>query len=258
MLELAQRCEQRGGLDRFSYVSTAYVAGTHAGEFGEDDLDVGQEFNNPYEQSKFEAERCVRGHAGTLPIQVLRPSIVVGERATGWTASFNVLYSPLKAFVRGALPALPARRSAPVDVVPVDYVADAVFELARRPVDEGEAYHLVAGPSATTVGGLIDLSAAHLDRRPPLVIPPRLYGRVVLPVASRWSAKLRQGLERTREFFPYFCLDRTYADARARASLEPAGIEYRRSRPTSAACSTTHRRQTGAGRRSPGPRRCAE
>ena len=84
----------------------------------EEQLDVGQEFRNPYEQSKFEAERLVRAQVGRLPIQIFRPSIVVGERTTGWTASFNVLYTPLKAFVRGSLPALPARRSAPVDVVP--------------------------------------------------------------------------------------------------------------------------------------------
>ena len=65
------------------------------------------EFRNPYEQSKFEAERLVRAQDGRLPIQIFRPSIVVGERTTGWTPAFNVLYSPLKAFVRGSLPALP-------------------------------------------------------------------------------------------------------------------------------------------------------
>src|SRR5215217_7843672 len=36
MAELAERCAVRGGLDRFSYVSTAYVAGAHRGAFSED------------------------------------------------------------------------------------------------------------------------------------------------------------------------------------------------------------------------------
>ena len=85
MLELAELCQRRGGLEHFSYISTAYVAGTHKGEFSEDQLDVGQRFRNPYEQSKFEAERLVRAAEGRLPIQVFRPSIVVGERTTGWT-----------------------------------------------------------------------------------------------------------------------------------------------------------------------------
>ena len=81
-----------------------------------------------------------------FPIQIFRPSIVVGERATGWTASFNVLYTPLKAFVRGSLPALPARRSAPVDVVPVDYVADAVFKLSNDPLADSRHVPPGRGP----------------------------------------------------------------------------------------------------------------
>jgi thioester reductase-like protein len=137
MLELAELCRDRGGMRRFSYISTAYVAGTHEGEFREDQLQVGQGFRNPYEQSKFEAERLVRGRSDRLPIQVFRPSIVVGEAASGWTASFNVLYTPLKAYARDLLPIVPARREAPVDVVPVDYVADAVFELSRQPAEAG-------------------------------------------------------------------------------------------------------------------------
>ena len=224
MLEIAELCERRGGLDHFSYISTAYVAGTHRGRFGEDQLDVGQRFRNPYEQSKFEAERLVRGHGERLPIQILRPSIVVGERNTGWTPAFNVLYSPLKAFVRGSLPALPARRSAPVDVVPVDYVADAVFELAREPVNGASTYHLVAGEQATSVGRLIELSAQVVGQREPVVIPPGVFKRVVYPVLVRTSDRLRQGLERTRVFFPYFAMEVSYENGHARDRLEPAGI----------------------------------
>src|SRR5207248_9490481 len=124
MLDLGELCVRRGGLDCFTHVSTAYVAGTHPGRFSEDDLDVGQGFRNAYEQSKFEAELLVRERSPSVPVQVVRPSIVVGDSTTGWTPAFNVLYMPLRAFARGAYPAIPARRSAPVDVVPVDYVAD--------------------------------------------------------------------------------------------------------------------------------------
>jgi len=223
MLELAELCQRRGGLERFSYISTAYVAGLHGGEFGEDELDIGQRFRNAYEQSKFEAERLVRAHARGLPIQIFRPSIVVGEQSTGWTPSFNVLYTPLKAFVRGKLPALPARRSAPVDVVPVDYVADAVFELAREPFDRLRTYNLVAGSRATTVGRLIELSADRLERRKPTVIPPTLFKSVVYPVL-RGRGSVGRGLERSSVFFPYFSMHVKYDNEQARHRLEPAGI----------------------------------
>ena len=90
---------------------------------------------------------------------VLRPSIIVGERDSGWTASFNVLYWPLRAFARGAYVALPARRDAPVDVVPVDYVADAIFALSQAPEAEGATFHLTAGAHASSVGELVELAS---------------------------------------------------------------------------------------------------
>jgi thioester reductase-like protein len=214
MVSLAERCAARGdGLDRFSYVSTAYVAGAHRGAFAEDDLDVGQRFRNPYERSKFEAEQLVRSRAGGLPAQVLRPSIVVGDSRTGWTSSFNVLYPPLRAFARGAIPALPARRGAPVDVVPVDYVADSVHELARRGSDG--TFHLVAGRNATTVGRLIELAARRFDRKAPPVFPPRLYERVVHPVLMRRLGRARrEALRRMEVYFPYFSMRVRFADRR--------------------------------------------
>ena len=223
MLEFAELCRDRGGLGRFAYVSTAYVAGTHAGEFREDQLEVGQKFRNPYERSKFEAERLVRSYRDRLRIQIFRPSIVVGERGTGWTTSFNVLYAPLKAFARGEYRALPVRRSAPVDVVPVDYVADALFELSSHPLDgEDETYHLVAGGRAATVGRLIELSAGYFRRRPPHSVPPVLYERLVHPVAVRTSSgKRREALEKSEVFFPYFSMRVRYDDRRARERLKP-------------------------------------
>lgn len=102
VLQFGECCGARGGLRRFCHISTAYVAGDHSGCFSEDDLEVGQRFRNAYEQSKFEAERLVGRWRSRLPIAVLRPSIVVGERGSGWTTSFNVIYWPLRAFAHGA------------------------------------------------------------------------------------------------------------------------------------------------------------
>src|SRR5215211_352441 len=208
MLELAQDCSLgHGGLRRFSYLSTAFVAGDHRGEFGEDQLDEGQGFRNSYERSKFEAERLVHDYADHLPVQVFRPSIVVGERATGWTNSFNVLYPPLKAFARGAYRAIPGRRSTPLDVVPVDYVADAVFELSARPLAGNETYHLVAGPDATDAGRVASMASRYFGRRTPLMVPPRIYRRLIHPLVVRRSeGRRRRALEQSEALFPYFSM----------------------------------------------------
>ncbi len=114
-------------LERFMHVSTCYVAGTFEGTFGPEDLERGQGFRNTYEQSKHEAEVLVRGSG--LPTQVVRPAIVVGDQYTGRTNAFNVLYPPMKAYAMGKMHVAPGRIEAPVDVVPIDYVADAMMEL---------------------------------------------------------------------------------------------------------------------------------
>jgi thioester reductase-like protein len=225
VLEFAELCRERGGLRNLAYVSTAYVAGDHPGDFGEDELDVGQEFRNAYERSKFEAEQLVRSFADRLPVQIFRPSIIVGEQSSGWTASFNVLYPPLKAFEAGAYPALPARPDTPVDVVPVDYVADAIFELAQRPAERGEVHHLVAGRRATTVGRLTERAGRYFRRRPPRLVPPPLYRHLLHPVLVALSrGRRRRALRRTEALFPYFSMRVRFDDRRSRERLEPAGI----------------------------------
>ena len=224
VLEFAERCQARGGLRRLSHISTAYVAGEHTGCFSEDDLDVGQCFRNAYEQSKFEAERLVA--RAQLPVTVLRPSIVVGERTSGWTASFNVLYWPLRAFSRGTYVALPARRNAPVDVVPVDYVADAIFALAQAPEAEGGTYHLTAGAHASSVGEIVELATEHFQRPAPRLIDPVVYRRVVHPLLLRAlrDERSRRALARSELFFPYFAMAVTFDDRRSRVALRPSGI----------------------------------
>ena len=68
------------------HVSTIGVAGDTEGIFYYVDLDVGQGFNNPYEKSKFEAERLVeRYRKKGLNILIVRPSMVIGHSRTGVT-----------------------------------------------------------------------------------------------------------------------------------------------------------------------------
>jgi long-chain acyl-CoA synthetase len=222
MLAFAELCRLEGGLRRFTYVSTAYVAGMHRGRFTEDDLMVGQRFRNPYEQSKFEAELAVRAYAERLAITIVRPSIIVGDRDSGWTASFNVLYWPLRALAKGAYPVLPARRDAPLDIVSVDYVADAIVALAGLPEAAGETYHLTASANASSIGELLALAVARFGCKRPPLISPLLYRRLLAPLLGRVQPRRRRFLRATQAYLPYFAIAVTYDDTRARAALAPA------------------------------------
>jgi thioester reductase-like protein len=226
VLEFAERCHARGRLRRMSYISTAYVAGEHAGCFSEDDLDHGQGFRNSYEQSKFEAECLVHRSMRALPVTIFRPSIIVGEQQSGWTASFNVLYWPLRAFSRGTYVALPGRYESPVDVVPVDYVADAVFALSRIPQAAGATFHLTAGTHASSVGELIEMATRFFRRRVPWLVDPSVYRRAVHPVLLRGAQddRIRIALQRSEAYFPYFAMRVHFDDRRARVALRGAGI----------------------------------
>jgi thioester reductase-like protein len=217
MLELAELAHARGGLECYGHVSTAYVAGTHAGRFCEGDLDVGQGFHNSYEQSKFEAEQLVR--AAGLPSKILRPSIVVGDRNNGWTAAFNVLYWPLRALSRGLFSVVPAVPTAPVDVVSVDYVADAIHALCEQRGGAGETYHLTAGLNASTIGEIMGRASRYFRRPAPEVLTPAEFA--ALPARSVAQDSV---LAAGQAYFPYFCIDTVFADEATRARLEPEGI----------------------------------
>jgi thioester reductase-like protein len=207
MIELAREIAAAGTLRRFVHVSTAYVSGRHAGEFGEVDLDVGQEFRNSYEQSKYESEQLLAA-ADDLPLVIARPSIVVGHSHGGWTSAFNVLYWPMRAFERGLLEEVPAREDSIVDFVPVDYVSDGILTLLEQDGVSG-TYNLVAGDDALSAGELVELHST-LTGRPPVRFAPQ-----------ETAGGLPAGAE---TFVPYFDVRCRFTDERARALLSQAAI----------------------------------
>ncbi len=217
MLALAELAARRGNLRCYGQVSTAFVAGEHVGRFTEADRDVGQRFHNSYEQSKFESEQLVA--ASDLPTRVMRPSIVVGERASGWTVAFNVLYWPLRAFARGLFDVIPANPHAPVDVVPIDYVADGVYALCGEAGTDGETYHLTAGEHASTMAELCAMASRYFRRPEPRVVTAEEFATLPPP-----SAAVQQAFIAGAAYFPYFSMQSQFADGATRACLEPHGI----------------------------------
>ncbi len=197
VLELAHGIS---GLERFVHVSTAYVCGRLAGDFGEDQTAPGEDFRNTYEQTKWEGEQAI-AESG-LPWAIVRPSVVVGEARGGWTSTFNVIYWPLQAFARGLFTEVPADPEGIIDLVPVDYVAEVIEGALYEPEAAG-AYHAVAGERAMTVAELIEHACAALDRPPPDLTPPGT-------LAADHPAAV---------FEPYFDIHTRFGDRRARDLL---------------------------------------
>lgn len=145
IVALAHRAVALGSFRRLHHVSTAYVCGNRTGVILEKELECGQDFSNTYEQSKYESEVFLRGEMDRLPITVYRPSIIVGDAHTGRTQHFYVIYEPMRWVYQGQMSFLPCRPETRLDIVPVNYVADALLAIGRRDDSAGGTYHLVAG-----------------------------------------------------------------------------------------------------------------
>jgi thioester reductase-like protein len=129
--------------ERLHYVSTAYVSGRASPLFRETDLDVGQSFKNHYEETKFLAE--VEVVFSGLPATTYRPAIVVGDSRTGETGKFDGPYFILNAMERLPSPGVFMRIGSgrqPANLVPVDFVVEALAQLGSTDASRGRTYHL--------------------------------------------------------------------------------------------------------------------
>ena len=164
-------------LERFDYVSTAYVSGTAVGVYRETDLDVGQRFKNFYEETKFLAEVEVKESG--LPAAIYRPGIVVGDSKTGVTAKFDGPYFSLNAMRLLPSPGVFMKvgtGEAPVNLVPVDFVLEAIARLSTWPGAIGKTYAL-ADPAPLTAYQIEELFAQALGKT-------FVYAPIPLPIAK--------------------------------------------------------------------------
>ena len=175
VLDLCAACKQ---LERLNYVSTAYVAGERHGVVYEHELALGQGFKNHYESTKFQAELWVREMLDRVPTTTYRPAIVVGDSKTGETQKFDGPYYMLRtiavAVARGTpIPQFGAS-GAPFNVVPVDFVVDALAAVSAEPAAAGETLHLVDPDPISARELLTALSREYAGKDPGYKVPPRL------------------------------------------------------------------------------------
>jgi nucleoside-diphosphate-sugar epimerase len=170
MLEVADEALH---LKRFNHVSTCYVSGDREGVITEEELDQKQNFRNHYERTKFQAEKRVRAAMYRLPASVYRPSIVVGDSKTGQISRFDGPYylGTLLAASPVATPLpLPGKGGAPLNMVPVDYVIDALYHLSLHAKAGGQTFHLV-DPNPLSARTVYEMVARRSGKKP----PPKLH-----------------------------------------------------------------------------------
>ena len=186
VLELCRACER---LERLNYVSTAYVAGLRKGLVYEHELVLGQGFKNHYESTKFQAEVWVRQELDRVPTTIYRPAIVVGDSRSGETQKFDGPYFLLRVISVAERRRMPlpqfGRSDAPFNVVPVDFVLDAMLAGAQAPAAIGETFHLVDPEPVTAAELLRILAEAYSRRAPAYRMPPQLVANALRVPALR-------------------------------------------------------------------------
>jgi long-chain acyl-CoA synthetase len=225
VLELAQSGYRRGTLRRFDYISTCHVCGKRTGNILEASLDDSAGFFNNYEQSKFEAETLVRRSG--VPFSTFRLSSVVGDSRTGYSSTFRVMYWPLKMLSRGMAWVVPADRAGVLDIVPIDFVCEALEALSADPSMRGKTFHLAAGPErSSTIGELLDLAVSRFRVRPPMLISPSTFDTYLRPLLYlvTWGRR-RDMMKKGRVYRPYMAFRASFDTAEGRSVLDPLGIQ---------------------------------
>lgn len=221
VLQFADGCP---GLERFHHVSTCYVSGRHRGIFLEEELDVGQRFHNGYEETKFLAEVQVRFWMEEgMPGTIYRPSIVVGDSDTGATQKYDGPYHVIRWLLRqprlAVLPVVARSPGATVNLVPRDYVVDAMARLAGVPASLGKTYQL-ADPEPPTVREFLRVLGAATGRRVVRLPVPR----AVLKGVLRRVAPVGKAVGIPPALVDYFDHPTRYDTRNARRGLEGTGI----------------------------------
>ena len=209
-------------LRRYNYVSTCYISGKRTGDILETDLEHNAGFRNNYEETKYLAEIEVERLKATLPVTIYRPSVVVGDSQTGETTKYDGIYY-LVHYLRKAPILLRIMNVGNNDVrlnlVPVDFVVDAIATLAHDQVALGKTIAL-ADPDPLTTAGLFDAIAKDLSgRKSEFALPPRF---------AEWFLKTRispviTGLPHSG--VPYFFVSQNYDTGIADRLLDAHGIK---------------------------------
>lgn len=153
----------------FHHVSSIAAAGLYEGVFREDMFEEAENYEHPYFMTKHESEKIVRTEC-KVPWTVYRPAMVVGDSRTGEMDKIDGPYYFFKLIqrMRQLLPPwLPAigLEGGRINIVPVDYVVDALDHIAHHDGIAKRCFHLV-DPVGYRVGDVLDIftRAAHAPR----------------------------------------------------------------------------------------------
>ena len=219
VLQLGMAVDHYHGLRRFSHVSTVAVAGKRQDEVVTEDNSIDWERSDydPYARTKKFCEHMIRQLLPEVPKTIFRPSIVLGDSRRAETTQFDMV----RAFVfLAGLPVLPLRSKDRVDIVNVDFVADAIATLHVKEKTQFDTYHLSSGRESQTFRQLTESLAAAQDKRGPIYLPflQSPFTSSVNALSNRKSA-IGRGAALMKVFMPYLTFNTVFDNTRVTSEL---------------------------------------
>ncbi len=146
----------------FQLVSSIAAAGLYEGVFREDMFDEAENLEHPYFMTKHDSEKIVRTECKTA-WRVYRPASVVGDSTSGEMDKIDGPYYFFKLIqrMRQMLPPwVPAIgvEGGRINIVPVDFVVNAIDHIAHVKGQDGKAFHIV-DPTPYRVGDVLNIFA---------------------------------------------------------------------------------------------------
>lgn len=219
---------------RIVHVSTAFAVGRRTGFVTERDDPGGAGWVNAYEQSKYEAEQLVC--SSDLEYVIARPSTVVCDDVSGTVTQVNAVHRALRLYHAGLASMMPGAEDTPVDVIPANWVADAIARLALMDAAIGRTVHLCAGEGALSLGALLDRTYALWSRDTswrrryvarPALSDLRTYELFERSVDLVGDARLKRITRSLSHFVPQLALPKRFDTSQARALLGDAAPPVR-------------------------------
>ncbi|MBV9573082.1 MAG: SDR family oxidoreductase [Acidobacteriales bacterium] len=219
VLQLARHSYHYHGLRRFSHVSTVAVAGKRSNEVvrEESSIEWDRSDYDPYARTKKFCEHMIPRILPDVPLTIFRPSIVLGDSRRAETTQFDMV----KAFVfLAGLPVLPFRPNDKIDIVNVDFVADAIASLHQKPDPQFDVYHLSSGTGSQTFREITNALAQAQRKRRPIFMPwlEKPFATVVNVLSNR-SGAIARGAALMKVFLPYLVWNTVFDNTRVTTEL---------------------------------------
>lgn len=164
VLNMAHGLSKAAKIKRFIQIGTAMACGTNSPNPVPEKFDADKNTIHflEYTHSKYEVENRLKSELPNLPLIIARPSIVVGHTLLGCKPSGSIYWVFRMAL---ALKCFPCSLSQKIDVIPVDYCADALYLLLTKPKLKHDFYHISAGEHGSSSFAEIDESIAKVMGR---------------------------------------------------------------------------------------------